>query len=246
VTAAAENRRTTLRYAEFAAQENVIMLAARPVRIFLTLTAFVGVASAALAGPPLICHPFVTDAAAPMLPWAASRDWHSPHPGYEVENLAPDTLRLLSPEAPVLARMENMRRAAIYAERNPAVAGALLGAVLARTTTATDDPQAAALAWFDAGYLVETYRQLDTAYRQGMRSGRGRAASLVPAEAEQLDGYVLVQKALALAQAAQPELEFAASLMTGKPAAATHRERAAAGASANGLLSQNLASFAVQ
>jgi hypothetical protein len=215
-------------------------------RALIALAAVVGFAPAALAGPPLICHPFVTDAATPLLPWAASRDWHAPHPGYELANLTADTLRLLSPDAPVLARMENLRRAAIYADRDPAVAGALLGAVLARTKTAAAQPQAAALAWFDAGYLVETYRHLDLAYRHGMRNGHGRAASMVPPEAAQLDGYVLVQKALALAREARPELEFAASLMTDDVTAAAHRERAAAGISADALLARNLAIVAVE
>jgi hypothetical protein len=248
VTAGTANRRTTLRYAGFAAhlQETVIMLSTRSVRRLLALLAFVGLAPAALAGPPLICHTFVTEAATPMLPWAASRDFYSPHPGYEVANLDADTLKLLSPDAPVLARMENMRRAAIYADRDPVVAGKLLGAVLARTETGSADPQAAALAWFDAGYLLETYRQLDQVYAHGMRHAHRRPASMVPAEAAELDGYVLVQKALVLAQDARPELEFAASLMTENVVAAAHRERAAAGAAADALLAQNLALFAVQ
>jgi hypothetical protein len=57
---------------------------------------------------------------------------------------------------------------------------------------------------------------------------------------------VLVRKALALAQEAKPEIEFAASLMTDHAAAATHRERAAASAAADALLARNLAIFAVQ
>ena len=57
-------------------------------------------------------------------------------PGYDVAGLLADTIALLSPDAPVLTRMENMRRATIYADRDPAIAGALLGAVLARTRRA--------------------------------------------------------------------------------------------------------------
>jgi len=219
------------------------MFAIRPLRVLVTLVAVVGVVPAAFAGPPLICHPFVTDAAAPMLPWSLSRDWHSPDPSYDVAGLTAETLQLLAPDAPVLARMENMRRAAIYADQDRAIAGALLSAVLARTKTAPADPRAAALAWFDAGYLVETYRQLDMIYRHEMRRSNGRATSMVPAEAADLDGYVLVQKALALTPEGKAEIEFAASLMTQQTLAATHRRQATAGAAPDSLLAQNLAVF---
>ena len=215
-------------------------------RALVTLAAIVAFTPAALAGPPLICHPFVTDEATPSLPWVASRDWYSPEPGYDVAALPADTLKLLSPDAPVLARMENMRRATIYADRDLAIAGGLLGAVLARTKTAPTDPRAAALAWFDAGYLVETYRQLDLIYKHEMRRINGRATSMVPAEAAALDGYVLVQKALAMTPVGKAEIEFAASLMTTNPVAAAHRERAAANAVSGSLLAQNLAVFGVE
>jgi hypothetical protein len=215
-------------------------------RAFVTLAAVVAFIPAALAGPPLICQPFVTDAASPMLLWAARRHWHAPHAQYDIANLTADTLHLLSPEAPVLARMENLRRAALYADRDPAVAGALLGAVLARTHGAPHDARAAALAWFDAGYLLATYRQLDLVYRYGMRDAEGRAATMVPPEAAHLDGYQLVQQALGLAPAGQAEIEFAASLIAGDGAAAVHRARAASAATPDGWLARNLAAFAAE
>ena len=52
--------------------------------------------------------------------------------------------------------MENMRRATIYAEGNPAVAAELLWAVVERTETKPVDARAEALEWFDVGYLVES------------------------------------------------------------------------------------------
>jgi hypothetical protein len=222
------------------------MCSLRRLRAPVILTAVAAFTPVALAGPPLICHPFVTDRATPSLPWEPSRDWYSPEPSYDVAALPADTLELLSPDAPVLARMENMRRAAIYADRDPAIAGELLGAVLARTKTAPADPRAAALAWFDAGYLVETYRQLDLIYKHEMRRTAGRATSMLPVEAAALDGYVLVQKALELTPVAKAEIEFAASLIATNPAAAAHRERAAANAIAGSLLAQNLAVFGIE
>jgi hypothetical protein len=184
----------------------------RSVRLAVALAAGLSLVSAASAGPPLICHPFITGAEAPLLPWAEGSGWRRPDPGYDVAGLVDDTLELLSADAPLVARMENMRRATIYADGHREVAAALLRAVVRRTETAPVDVRAAAHAWFDAGYLVETYRQLDLVYEHGMLPGNG--PSLVPAELAILDGYTFVEKALALAPEAVAEFELAASLMT--------------------------------
>src|SRR5262245_39049575 len=125
----------------------------RSLRLGAVLAFGLGLASAALAGPPLICHPFTTDAGAPLLPWAdGTNNWHSPDPAYDRAGLVADTLALLSADAPILDRMENMRRATVYADENPRVAAELLRAVVARTKTKPADAHAEALAWFDAGY----------------------------------------------------------------------------------------------
>jgi hypothetical protein len=218
----------------------------RSFRIAAVLAAGLGLASVASAGPPLICHPFTTGTDAPLLPWAKGTDWHSPQPGYDRTNLIADTLALLSADAPILARMENMRRAAIYADEDPATAAALLHAVVERTKTTPVDARAAALEWFDAGYLVETYRQLDLIYQHGMRPTHGRWTSLVPAELAELDGYALVQKAVALAPESAAELDFASALMSREPLTATHLRRAASSAAAGSLLAQNLVHYSVR
>ena len=202
---------------------------------------------AALAGPPLICHPFTTGNGAPLLPWAeGTNQWHLPDPGYDRTSLVADTLDLLSADAPILVRMENMRRATIYAEENPAMAAELLRAVFERTATKPADARAEALEWFDAGYLVETYRQLGLIYQHGMLPPHGRWTSLVPQELTKLDGYELVQKAAALAPESQAEIDFASALMTGPPLTATHLRRAASSAAAGSLLAQNLVEYDVR
>ena len=48
-----------------------------------------------------------------------------------------------------------MRRATIYAMRDPAIAQELLKTVMARALATTSDGRA----WFDAGYLIESYKQ---------------------------------------------------------------------------------------
>ena len=178
-----------------------------------------------------------------MLPWAEGNQWHLPHPGYDRANLVADTLSLLSADAPILVRMENMRRATIYAEENPAMAAELLRAVVERTTTKPAEARAEALEWFDAGYLVETYRQLGLIYQHGMLPSHGRWTSLVPAELAALDGYALVQKASALAPDARAELDFASALMAREPLTTTHMRRAASSAAADSLLAQNLVHY---
>src|SRR5262245_23476440 len=98
----------------------------RSLRLAAVLAAGLGLAAVAFAGPPLICHPFTTGLGAPLLPWAeGTNNWHLPDRGYDRANLVADTLRLLSADAPILDRMENMRRAAIYADERPAMAAEL-------------------------------------------------------------------------------------------------------------------------
>ena len=208
----------------------------RTTRIVAALAVGLTFALPALAGPPLICHPFVTGTA-PTLPWTPGRDWNSPDPSYDVGKLAADTLALLTPEAPVLARMENLRRATIYAEQDRRVAAELLRAVMART----EAPDATALAWFDAGYLVETYKQYAHVYEFRMVPTPKGYEPLLSGSNASLDGYALVRKAAELAPTLSPEIEFAASLMARDNAGSEeHRRRAAAAAVGGSLLARNL------
>jgi hypothetical protein len=209
----------------------------------------------ALAGPPLICHPFVTAADAKLLPWTpAGKSWNSPDRAYRVENLAADTLRLLTPDAPILSRMENLRRATIYASQDPRVATELLHAMLARAEQPALDQRAAALAQFDLGYLVETYRQFGHALNFGMVDGKHVEEPLEAfaknASAEDagkiaaLDGPALVRRAQSALPSLGAELEFAAALMSAdNKTFAVHRDRASAGVQAGSLLAQNLAIY---
>jgi hypothetical protein len=215
-------------------------------RILAILAAVAGFAPAAFAGPPLICHPFIVDDGAPLLPWAAGGEWRLPQPGYDVAGLVADTLELLSADATILARMENLRRATIYADQDAVVAEGLLAAVLARTDTPPVQPHAAALVWFDAGYLVETYRQLGLVYGHGMVRAKAHRSPLLSARVATVDGYVLVRKALVLAPERRAEIEFAASLMAPAALAATHRRHAAAAAQPGSLLARNLAPYAAE
>ena len=84
-------------------------------------------AAPALAGPPLICHPFVTEGGK-LIAWGSGPGWNSPDHSYDIKRLVADTTDALTPDAPVLTRMENLRRATIYAMRDPVIAEQLLRA----------------------------------------------------------------------------------------------------------------------
>jgi hypothetical protein len=206
-------------------------------RTVLALAFLLAAAAIAEAGPPLICHPFDAGTAS-LLPWGRGQGWNTPDRSYDVNRLTADTLRLLSADAPILARMENLRRATIYASQNRVMADALMSAILARTKApgASSDP----LAWFDAGFLVESYRQASHIYKWDMLTGSDRTKWTLRDAPAGVDGYALVVKAIALA-GASAEMEFAASLMKDGAVSAEHRRRAVAGARAGSLLAKNLA-----
>lgn len=200
-------------------------------------------ADSAMAGPPLICHAFEIGNAK-SLP-LASNGWNlSGSENYDTKNLAADTLAILQPDTPVLVRMETLRRATLYARQDPLAAKALLAKLHARATAAESAGHPDALAWFDAGYLVETYKQWigqDLPHMtDGMRLDANPAAGV--------DGYAWVKKAIALRGPAlhgdDAQMEFAAALITlsgPREEHAQHTQKAIAGAKSDALLTQNLA-----
>ncbi len=187
-----------------------------------------GFTTVALAGPPLICHPLAIGQAK-TLPWV-DLNYQKGSGSYDLKNLTQDTLAILDSNTSVLVRMETLRRATIYARQDPQVAKELLTRLHARANS-SDAGNAAALAWFDIGYLAETYKQW---------MGRDD-----PNPARGLDGYAWVKKAISL-RGSDSEMEFAAALiaLTGSESERNlHVEKAMAGAKTDPLLAQNLASF---
>src|SRR5579864_3202250 len=97
------------------------------------------------ARPPLICHPYDIGKAQ-SLPWGHGRDalgFDNPDPNYDTKQLTRDTLKILDSGAPVLVRMETMRRAGLYGSNDHAAASALIGVLKQRATGAS--PSASAL-----------------------------------------------------------------------------------------------------
>lgn len=185
--------------------------------------------SIAKAGPPLICHPFDIGTARSLPIGPADGGWSAIDPAYDRARLVADTLALLTPSTPTLVRMETLRRATMYVADDAAAAGRLLQALRARTSKAPAT-RGEAIALFDVGYLVETYRQLG-AHKRALATATG-----------ELDGYGLVTAALRVVTD-DPALHFAAALMTvdGKHATAhrVHAQQARA-ASSDALLAKNV------
>jgi len=195
--------------------------------LFAVIGVLFGLATNALAGPPLICHAIEIGQAKslPPIDWNASGTG-----GYDLKNLSRDTLAILDSNASVLVRMETLRRAAIYARHDPTAAKELLLTLRARADRSETAGHPDALSWFDAGYLVE-------AYQQWMGKNESNPAA-------GLDGYTWIRRAIRL-RGEDAEMEFAAAMVTLRDPESAHREharKAMAGAKGDSLLSQNLAS----
>jgi hypothetical protein len=186
-----------------------------------------GLATSAFAGPPLICHPLDIGTAR-SLPWNGT-GWNlAGNENYDTKNLVKDTLAILDSGAPVIVRMETLRRATLYARKDPDAAKALVTKLYQRAHAGETAGGQNALAWFDAGYLAAAYRQMF--YN-------------APNPASGIDGYSLVAKALALGGEKDPEMQFAAALITlegPQQAHQEHAQKALAGAKSDAMLARNL------
>ena len=194
----------------------------------LTIAALVFLAVPAQAGPPLICHT-IDIGNAKSLPWI-SHDWSlTGTESYDTSKLALDAMAILNGDATVLVHVETLRRATLFARTNSRAAKELLVKLVARANDADSAGHADGLARFDAGYLAE-------AYAQWFGKEQNPAAGL--------DGYAWVKQALSI-RGNDPQMEFAAALITLSGPAAEHRayvEKALSGAKTDPLLARNLSS----
>jgi len=186
-------------------------------------------AAVAFAGPPLICYAFDIGGTK-SLPWI-SESWNlSGAETYNTRNLASDTIAILDSNSTVLVHMETLRRATLFARKDPQAAKELLTRLVARYESPATSGHPSALAAFDAGYLAEAYKQW-----------LGKDGSN---PANHFDGYDLVKKAIQL-RGDDPQMEFAAALIAVEGSASDrleHAQRALAGSKNDPLLARNLAS----
>ena len=213
----------------------------RSIRTRLTSFAFVTtlvLASPAFAGPPLLCHPFDIGTAR-SLPWDGARSWFAADPAFDVQRLVGETEALLTPSTPVVVRMETLRRAAIYASRDRAVAARLLAALTDKARASDKEGHPDALAFHDAAYLTEAFREVGMLEQMPEFRDRAPAMRSLVAGA---DAYSLITKSLA-ARPGDPSLEFAAALIAAdsrRDAYQRHASNARAGASKDALLAKNI------
>jgi hypothetical protein len=186
-------------------------------------------ATAVLAGPPLICHSFDIGSAK-SLPWV-SHNWNlSGAETYDTSKLASDTISILAEDHTVLVHMETLRRATLYARKDPAAAKQLLTRITMGTKIAQPGNDSQALTYFDTGYLAEAYKQWLGDASQNPAAG--------------IDGYALIKEAIQLRRN-DPQMELAAALVTQSGPASehsAHAQKAIAGAKNDPLLARNLAS----
>lgn len=191
-----------------------------------------------LAGPVLICHAYDIGNGK-SLPWAGN-EWRDVQRSYDLNHLVDDTLSCLTPQTPVLVRMETIRRAMIYAEwakvdykvnyapRSNSVTLALFERLKTRADTAERAGKPDALAIFDVGYFIESWR-----------NSVGYRGQTVP----EVNGYEWVKRASALRNT-DATMEFAAALIktmdTNKAVQQQHLQKAIAGATEGSLLARNL------
>src|SRR5262249_192657 len=122
--------------------------------LLLFLSAF---ASTAVSGPPLISHSFDIGSAK-SLPWE-STGWNlTGKETYDPSKLASDTFKILAADSTVLVHMETLRRATLYARKDPAAAKQLFTTLSTATKTASAGAPPA-IYYFDIGYLAESYKQ---------------------------------------------------------------------------------------
>jgi len=190
-------------------------------------------APGAQAGPPLLCWPYDIGGFR-SLPFGGD-NWQAAAPQYDLSNLAEDAAAWLQPSTPAIVRMETLRRATIYAMKDREAAARLLARLEARVREAEARGKPEALALFDLGYLLESYKQAAWARPSGgLAAGR--------------DGYPLIEQAIRLRRN-DPEMEFAAALASvdsrkAPPQRMQHLEKAVAGAAQGSLLARNLVTHA--
>jgi hypothetical protein len=176
-------------------------------------------AGAAQAGPPLICHPFEIGNES-SLAWGKGEGWNTPQPNYDIRKLSSDTLGLLTPEKPVLVRMETLRRAAVYASRDPQAGLELAMQLMARALDSET------LARFDAGYFIESMKQAGLIEKRAYFAG--------------VNGYEWMRSSPSPA-VEKPSIEFALALVKSMTTWPNEHYRAAvSGAREGSLLERNL------
>lgn len=200
---------------------------------------FIAIAVPAVAGPPLLCHPFEIGSAK-SLPWIGERSWFEGSPDYKLDHLVADTEALLTPSTPVIVRMETLRRAAIYASADASVASVLVKRLLNRAEASEIAGRPDGLAYLDAAYFAGALNEI-AMLAQSSKDFESKGAVAKRAVGG-IDAYGLVMKSAAV-RPGDASIQFAAALIANDNhhgEYAGHAARARAGADSDTLLARNL------
>jgi hypothetical protein len=207
--------------------------------------AALAVAVPALAGPPFTCHPFDIGSAR-SLPWNGD-DWLGVKKEYDINRVVADTEALLTPAPPTLVRMETLRRAALYASLDRAVAQELILALVSRVKVAEfsehPDPALLATALFDAGYAIEALSEIEQ-FGNHMKPLAGREHVLAGLTAGR-DPRGMIERSATL-RPGDASIQFALALISQRPERTAHAEKARRGAELDELLASNLVRLPLQ
>jgi len=207
-------------------------------RNVIAVLAALAIAVPALAGPPLLCHPFEIGSAK-SLPWVGEKSWDEGQPGYKLDRLVADTEALLTPSTPVIVRMETLRRAALYASTDARVASDLIKRFITRAEASEIAGKPDALAYLDAAYLAGAFNEITMMGRAKEWEQRSANAREVKGR---LDAYALITKSVAL-RPSDPAIQFAAALISAdehRGEYPAHAAKARAGMGSDPLLARNI------
>jgi hypothetical protein len=142
----------------------------------------------ALAGPPLLVHPYDIGTAR-SLPWS--------HPqgraDYDRSRLVEDTIAILTSSDSPLVHMETLRRAIVYARVDRSHASRLISALVDRAVANERSAKPDGLVFLDAAYVVEAMSQVDVLNDMAFARVPG-LADLVKVD----EGHAWIVKAVAL------------------------------------------------
>jgi hypothetical protein len=206
------------------------------------MLASLAVAMPALAGPPFVCHVFDIGAAK-SLPWGAVNNFMGMRDDYDLHRVVGDTEQLLTPSTPTLVRMETLRRAALYASRDRAVADQLLASMMGRVRAADQAGHPDALALFDAGYVVEALSELEQ-FGIHMKAFAGLERVLAGVTYS-YEARPLLERSAAL-RPDDASIQFALGLMSRAPENEARFKKARTAAREDALLASNLARLQLQ
>ena len=210
----------------------------KPRTILSVVIASLAIAVPALAGPPLLCHPFEIGSAK-SLPWVGEKSWDEGQPGYKLGRLVADTEALLTLSTPVIVRMETLRRAALYASTDARVASDLIKRFITRAEASEIAGKPDALAYLDAAYLAGAFNEITMMGRAKEWEQRSANAREVKGR---LDAYALITKSVAL-RPSDPAIQFAAALISAdehRGEYPAHAAKARAGMGSDPLLARNI------